>query len=325
MSDKPRVSVVVPTYHRPDGLEQAIKSIFKQTIIEQGLDIIIVDNDPAASAADAIDRLKSICPETVTIRADHEPRAGVANARNKAMGLLRTDLVAFLDDDQTAAPDWLEKLLINAERYGTTVSFGPLTTVLPDETMKHHAYFAEFFGRHPGHSNGPIDEFYGICNSLIDFSRIEPLDPWFDEATNETGGEDDMLFHHILTTGGTFSWQSDANVYEHPEARRVNLSYTLRRAVAYGQGPVTLARKSKPPRFDKVIGWMAVGGAKALYHGTIALGMFVIRHPRRAYHYDRTVRGLAKIFWFVGMRFYGAAAAPKPKDLSPEPTSTAAS
>jgi succinoglycan biosynthesis protein ExoM len=124
---------------------------------------------------------------------------------------------------------------------------------------------------------------------------------------NEVGGEDDLLFARIATSKGRFAWAADAPVYEHPLRQRVSLSYTLRRALAYGQGPCTLARKANPPRYGSLLMWMAIGAGKFILHGTIWLGMFIIRHPRRAFQLDKAVRGLGKVLFWVRMKFYGNA------------------
>ena len=39
-----------------------------------------------------------------------EPRPGLARARNRALSAVRTDLVAWIDDDEVADPDWVRRL-----------------------------------------------------------------------------------------------------------------------------------------------------------------------------------------------------------------------
>ncbi|MEM8616742.1 MAG: hypothetical protein AAGF20_07385, partial [Pseudomonadota bacterium] len=75
--------------------------------------------------------------------------------------------------------------------------------------------------------------------------------------------------------------------------------------------PITLARMAVPPRRLEVAKWMAIGAGKGLMHGLAWAGLFLIRHPRRAYQLDLCVRGVAKVFWFVDFRFYGRAALAK--------------
>ena len=302
------ISVVVPTFNRPDGLLAAVRSLFAQSFATNGFQIVIVDNTPLATASDAIALLTRECPDQIDMVAVHEPAPGVANARNTAMATVETDLVAFLDDDQTAPPHWLENLLANYERFPAAVTFGPVQTALPDGQRRHQAYFEQFFAREPEYSSGYISESFGSGNALIDFSQIHGGAPWFDTDMNEVGGEDDLLFARARRSKGKFAWAAEAPVWEHPLPERVALSYTLRRAFSYGQAPITFARRGLRPRMDLVAFWMMVGSGKAAFHGIQWLGLSLIRHPGRAFQLDRAVRGIAKVFWWVDLRFYGAAA-----------------
>lgn len=304
----PPLTVIVPTFNRPDSLIRAVRSLFAQTIAKSGFTVIIVDNAPEASAAHAITCLRNMCPAKIKLVTLHEPNAGVANARNRAMSAVRTDLVAFLDDDQSAPRDWLAQLLSAYKVFPAAVTFGPVRTVLPANQKRHHAYFRAFFARQPTHESGPIEQSYGCGNALIDFAQVPGHAPWFDTAMNEVGGEDDRLFERVRSADGTFAWASDAPVFEHPPEDRVTLRYTLRRGFSYGQSPITMALMASPPRYLTALKWMAIGGGKLLVHGTAWIGLSLIRHPHRAFALDKAVRGLSKLLWFVHFRFYGDAA-----------------
>lgn len=313
------ISVVVPTFNRPEGLKTAVESLFMQTMSTSGFDLIIVDNTPDASASDMISYLRKSCPKAIRFIALHEPAAGVANARNTAMEAVETDLVAFLDDDQSAPANWLENLLENYRQYPAAVTFGPVITKLPDGHRRHQAYFEAFFARDPEFASGYIDESFGCGNALIDFARIDGGAPWFDTQMNEIGGEDDLLFQRVRKSKGQFAWAADAPVLEYPLPERVTLNYTLRRAFSYGQAPITLARRGGRKRFDLVLLWMLVGIGKAVFHGLQWVGLSLIRHPSRAWQLDRAVRGISKVFWWIDLRFYGEAALKQRQKTPPAP------
>ena len=120
------ISVVVPTFNRPQGLKLAVESVFAQSLAASGFELVIVDNTPDASAAEMITSLEAACPPSIRFIALHEPAAGVANARNTAMSAVTSNLVAFLDDDQSAPETWLETLLDNYRAYPAAVTFGPV-------------------------------------------------------------------------------------------------------------------------------------------------------------------------------------------------------
>ena len=301
------VTVVVPTFNRPESLHRAVESLFWQSMRKDGFKVLIVDNSREATARFAYDALEARAPEAIALTYLHAPEPGVANARNAAMDALTTPLAAFLDDDQTAPIHWLEKLLEAHERFGAAVTFGPVLTALPDYITEHRAYFEHFFARDPGHRDGYIHKPWGCGNALLDTRQIPGTKPWFDARMNEVGGEDDGLFARIAEAGGKFAWAASAGVNEHPLPQRISLSYTLRRAFAYGQGPCTLARKASPPRIGSLLMWMGIGAGKFVLHGSAWLGLWAARQPRRAYQLDEAIRGLGKVFFWKKMRFYGAS------------------
>ena len=302
------ITVMVPTFDRPEGVTRAVRSLFEQTLAETGFTIIIVDNTPDATAATAIAELRHACPPSIKLVTLHEPRPGVANARNTAMASVDGDLVAFLDDDQSAPETWLESLLEAYESCPAAVTFGPVVTVLPEGITKHKAYFRAFFAREPDFASGYIDTYFGCGNALVDFSQIPGSAPWFDTKMNEMGGEDDLLFARARESGGRFAWAGDAPVNEHPAPDRVTLNYTLKRAFAFGQSPVTLAIKGTPKRYERVPLWMAIGAGKMLWHGLQWAGLALIGHDNRATQLDLAIRGFSKIVWWVDLKFYGASA-----------------
>jgi glycosyltransferase involved in cell wall biosynthesis len=302
------ISIIIPTFQRPSGLLVAARSVFKQTMLDKtDCTLIIVDNDPAASASASIETLRAEAPANLRFIAEHEPAPGVANARNRAMDLLDTDLIAFLDDDQSAqSPDWLEKLYALHLELKPAVVFGPLITVLPDDITKHRDYFFRFFGRADKSRRGLIKHYHGGCNTLIDVASLPTQRPIFDPDTNDTGGEDDLLFIAIEQKGGKFAWEPDANVLEHVIRKRLSLKYTLKRAFVYGQGPCTEARLER--NYFKLAFWMAVGAGKFALHGTRGAIGYLFKSKQSAQQIDLAIRGLSKVVFWKRIKLYGAPA-----------------
>lgn len=299
------IDVIVPTFDRPLELKRAIRSLYAQSVGSNGFRIIIVDNTPDANAASAVADLKRSCPSHIELCVLHEPSPGVANARNKAIQHLQYDLIAFLDDDQTAPKDWLSKLIKTHSEYPAAVLFGPVLACLPNDTVENAAYFRRFFSRDPDLSTGFITESFGSGNALIDVTKVPGSLPWFNIKMNETGGEDDLLFERIRLAGERFGWAANAPVWEHPPESRVRLSYTLKRAFSFGQGPITIARQPGRCRPDKIAIWMVIGLVKSILHFLGWGALCMIRHPMRAGQLDLAVRGIAKVFWWIEFRFYG--------------------
>lgn len=302
----PVVSIIIPTFCRPMRAVDAARSALAQAC-EVSFEVVLVDNDPDASALGVLRALDD--PRVVVV---HEPRAGVANARNAGLRAAKGDFIAFLDDDEIAPADWLTELLRVQAEHKADVVFGPVRTRLASPPRDHLDYFEQFFARDPDHAEGPITKFYGCGCSLVRRAALPTSEP-FSAERNEIGGEDDLLFQAMEAAGARFAWAPDAWVWETPEPSRVTLAYTLKRAFAYGQGPATQAWTG-PRRDIPAIGfWMAVGFVQTLVFGAVAAGSYLAKTRRRAFAYRRFVEGFGKLLWFpvIKPRFYGAARLPR--------------
>lgn len=304
----PTVSIIIPTFRRPDRAVDAARSALAQAC-DAAFEVVLIDNDPAGSALSSLRAMND--PRIVVL---HEPRAGVANARNAGLRAATGGLIAFLDDDEIAPATWLAELLRVQTTHNADAVFGPVRTRLASPPRDHEAYFNAFFARDPGHAEGPISVFYGCGCSLIRRAALPSAEP-FSSARNEIGGEDDLLFQTMEAAGASFAWAPAAWVWETPEPSRVTLAYTLRRAFAYGQGPATKAWTGPKRDLRAIAFWMSVGLAQTAVYGAAALGSFLGKTPRRAFAYRKFVEGLGKLLWFpiIKPRFYGAAILPKPK------------
>lgn len=103
--EPPTVSVVICSYteERWGLLLDVIDSVNKQTHAPQQV-IVVVDHN-----VNLYKRLIATVKD-VTLAENSGPK-GLSGARNTGVSLVTSDVVAFLDDDAVAAPDWLERLM----------------------------------------------------------------------------------------------------------------------------------------------------------------------------------------------------------------------
>ena len=299
------VAIIVPTLRRPDSLERALRSLFRQAgVADRVSEIVVVDNDPSGSAAEGVEALGRQAPWPLVYV--HAPRPGVATARNAGLAATAAPLIAFLDDDEAASPGWLAALLKARDSTGADAVFGPITGRAPEAKPWLKPYLERFFGREGPAGTGLIETPYGCGNSLMVRATALPGSAPFDAASDQAGGEDDALFAALRARGGRFGWAAEAMVEEFAPAHRATLEYALARAFAYGQGPSQTAAASRD--WPAVLRWMVIGAGQAVVWGAGAAVLTLIRSPKRAELYDRTARGVGKLFWMKGFEphFYGA-------------------
>lgn len=97
-------SVIICAYteKRWDDLVAAVESVQQQSIPAREI-ILVVDHNPALLA-----RVHAYFPAIIGVE-NSEPQ-GLSGARNSGIAVAQGSLVAFLDDDAMAEPDWLARL-----------------------------------------------------------------------------------------------------------------------------------------------------------------------------------------------------------------------
>ena len=305
MSDTTHISIVIPTFRRPDDLARLLASIHADIGTREDVAIIVADNDAAGSAREAVERFEAETGRAVDYAVAPEP--GVSNARNNAMARVNSRFVLFLDDDMEVVPPYLDTLLATAGRLGTTITFGASVAALPEASQAWAPWLAPLFSRVFDGQSRVVEDTLGTGGCLVDLQGIALPSPVFDPALNEVGGEDDAFFAHIVAQGGTVGWCAEAHAWEHVPPHRATPSYLWKRHFAFGQTPSREAADRSP---IGVVAWMAVGAAQAALHAPLYLAKRLLGRPSHIGHLGRLAQGVGKVFWWDGLspRLYGRKA-----------------
>lgn len=96
------VSIVIPAYNEALRLEACLESVAKQIV--QPLEVIVVDNNSTDNTAEVAARFPFV-------KVIHEPRKGVAYARNAGFDAARGDIIGRIDADTILWPGWTSHVL----------------------------------------------------------------------------------------------------------------------------------------------------------------------------------------------------------------------
>ena len=104
----PRISVLIATYDRPELLRSCLASFAEQTLERSEYEVVVVDD--GSESDDLVKVLDEFTDDLqiVGLRIEH---AGRSAAKNHTVLLSRAPIVLFFDDDDRAAPDYLERHL----------------------------------------------------------------------------------------------------------------------------------------------------------------------------------------------------------------------
>lgn len=103
--DKPLVSVVIPTYKRPELVRKAVLSALNQDLPKHQYEVIVVDSSPDDRVVTVLRELQTLAGGA--LRHYVKPTEGPGPSRNLGVERARADIIAFLDSDCQATPGWL--------------------------------------------------------------------------------------------------------------------------------------------------------------------------------------------------------------------------
>lgn len=98
----PLISVVVPTYRRPDLLRRCLAALAGQTVPPEQVEVVVVDDGSGDATTQVLADASRRMPNLVAVR--QPTNRGPAAARNRGVRIARAPLVLFFDDDVVAEP-----------------------------------------------------------------------------------------------------------------------------------------------------------------------------------------------------------------------------
>ena len=246
MSSAMTISVCIATYQRPERLSALLEDLARQDRLPD--EIIIVDNDAAASAQAVVEQFKSVAG-CLPITYEVQSQRGIALTRNRTVALASCEWLAFIDDDERAPASWLRQLAEFAVQRGADGVLGPVVPIVPPHAPKwiREGNFYNF-PRMPSGTKVPLNRMR-FGNVLLRGGPVRSEPGPFDAAYGLMTGEDADLLIRLVQKGATILWCDNAAVMEPVEQGRLSLRWLLQRALSGGQ---EFARKKLAGRFGPV-------------------------------------------------------------------------
>ena len=229
----PSVSIIVPAHGRPAATRACVESLLALHYPGEPPEILVVDDASEPPLAPALAGLP--------VRTLHlAVNSGQSVARNHAAAVAKGDVLAFIDNDCVAAPDWLTMLVAALDEPGVELAGGRV--VAPPPTGPVAAFEAVRSPLDMGAVSGAVgpDEplsYMPSCNLVVRRGLLLRLGG-FDPAMQL--GEDVDLIWRALQAGAQARYVAASTVVHH---HRVQLGALLRRRADYASSEADLQRR----------------------------------------------------------------------------------
>jgi succinoglycan biosynthesis protein ExoM len=227
-----KISVCIATYRREERLAALLDDLTRQQLLP--VEIVVVDNDAAASARAVIEECRRRaypCPLVYEV----QPERNISMTRNRTAHLAHGEWIAFIDDDERAPPQWLRLLGKAAEDFGADGVLGPVEPQVP-ENAPGWIRRGKFYDWPHLPTGAPVPRSHLRFGNVL--LRSAPLlaEPGpFDIGYGLATGEDDDLLMRLIAKGAKIIWCDEALVWEPIEPKRQSLRWLMKRALSGGQ------------------------------------------------------------------------------------------
>jgi glycosyltransferase involved in cell wall biosynthesis len=267
-------------------------------------ELIIVDNCPNKSAFEIVDIGAVASPSISYV---HEPRSGISFAYNRGVEAASASMIAFIDDDEIAHPNWAANLLTAQLKFDADIVFGPVLAVLEEGSRADSAFVQKLYTIDWKQSTGLFLGTGHGGNVLLRRERCFKGGHAFNPQLGLTGGGDTLFFLELARAGASRVWCQEAIVYEIVPLRRTTYAYIFKRCIVRGQSVPRNRWMLNPPEWKAVAWFMMAGALQFVFFGLTAIVAVPISSRRAVSAASRALLGLGKLFWMYPFRinFYG--------------------
>jgi glycosyltransferase involved in cell wall biosynthesis len=245
MCDGSEISVIVCTHTeaRWDYLVEAVNSVLNQDVPPIEI-IVVVDHNP-----ELFERVQLHFPELKVI--DNFRSKGISGARNSGIEAASGEVIAFLDDDAIAKPDWLKQL---NKCYLNSDVIGAGGSILPLWQSKRPQWFPEEFlwvvgCNYKGLPQGitPVRNVIG-CNMSLRREALNVIEGFREEIgrtkTSPSGCDETELCIRLRQKipNKVILYNPYAEVYHYVPTDRVSWNYFYKRCFMEGWSKALVTR-----------------------------------------------------------------------------------
>ena len=247
-----QASVVICTYNRAHLLSLCIESINALSFAKPGYEVLIIDNN-------STDTTPAVCKDAaakfpdLTLRYIHEPSQGVAYSRTRGAKESKGTIVAYIDDDCLADPNWLNEIVNFYDSHADCMSSGG--RIIPEYRVPVADWFGKYFWGLVGNYDlgRSVFQMKGVrypSGANMHF-RKTAFDKYgyFDGDLGRSGkslmaGEEKAMYLKLIHANEKVFYLPQVIVYHHVEANKFDKNYVKRHSMGIGASERLMNRNS---------------------------------------------------------------------------------
>ena len=119
------ISIIIPTYNGADRLPALLEALRQQVGVEQLQgEIFVIDNNSDDDTVNVVRQFQQDWQFTFPLHYRQELRQGAGYARQQGAVIAQGQLLAYLDDDNWPAPNWVSEAVAFAKMHPKAGAFG---------------------------------------------------------------------------------------------------------------------------------------------------------------------------------------------------------
>ena len=245
---KPVYTVALCTHNHSDRLERTLAEFAKIREPKSDWEFLVIDNASRDATPELLAR--HVWPAGWVVRVVREAQLGIANARNRAIAEARGEYIIFLDDDESADPDWLLAYERLVQEHAPDAFGGRIDVLFEDARPPWLSNeLLGFLGKLDwGEKVKLLNDLstplytgnFGFRSSIIE--QIGLFDASLGRRGKENnGGEDVDFYRRIIRAGLKVWWMPDAVIFHRIQAEKLSRGYF--RDLHYRQGRMEAIRR----------------------------------------------------------------------------------
>lgn len=228
MKGLPVFSIVIPTYNRPERLQQCLNAIAQLDYPHDQFEVIVVDD----GSQESLEAVVAPLQDCLNLRLVRQANSGPAKARNTGASMAQGKFLVFTDDDCLPAIDWLASLAARFEQSPDSLVGGRTLNALPDNLYSSASQgLIDYLYKYYNPERNP-SSFFASNNFALprqQFHQIGGFDTSFPLAAGEDREFCDRWLHHDYP----MTYAPEVQIYH---AHHLTLHKFWRQHFNYGRG-----------------------------------------------------------------------------------------